>query len=152
MDAVTSARKLADKGTVGAGKTIDEAAETGREAAHRAENGSWRGAEGLIDYNRRLLEMSQANVDAAFEYAQDVVGVRSLSEFVEISTQYARNQSAAMTEQARDLATRAQKLAITLSSASNRQEAVPVRLTVSGLQAFMTNEPPVLPVVVDRIR
>ena len=54
MDAVTSARKLADKGTVGAGKTIDEAAETGREAARRAENGSWRGAEGLIDYNRKL--------------------------------------------------------------------------------------------------
>src|SRR6266516_3998072 len=104
MDAVTSARKLADKGTVGA-------AETGREAARRAENGSWRGAEGLIDYNRKLLDMAQANVDAAFEYAQDVVGVRSLSEFVEISTQYARNQSAAMTEQARDLATRAQKLA-----------------------------------------
>src|SRR6266700_8029182 len=112
MDAVTSARKLADKGTVGAGKTIDEAAETGREAARRAENGSWRGAEGLIDYNRKLLEIARSNVDAAFEYAQDVVGVRSLSEFVEISSQYARNQSAAMTEQARDLATRAQKLAV----------------------------------------
>jgi len=111
MDAVTSARKLADKGTVGAGKTIDEAPETGREAARRAENGSWRGAEGLIDYNRKLLEMAQANVDATFEYAQDVIGVRSLSEFVDISTQYARNQSAAMTEQARDLATRVQKLA-----------------------------------------
>ena len=111
MDATTSTRKLADKGTVGAGKTIDEAAETGRKAARRAENGSWRGAEGLIDYNRNLLEMARSNVDAAFEYAQDVVGARSLSEFVDISTQYARNQSAAMTAQARDLAARAQKLA-----------------------------------------
>ena len=68
--------------------------------------------EGLIDYNRNLLEIARSNVDAAFEYAQDVVGARSLSEFVDISTQYARNQSAAMTEQARDLATRAQKLAV----------------------------------------
>ena len=100
MDAATSARKLAD-----------EAAERGRKAARSVENSSWRGAEGLIDYNRKLLEMAQANVDAAFEYAQDVVGVRSLSEFVDISTQYAQNQSAAMTEQVRDLATRAQKLA-----------------------------------------
>ena len=108
---MTSARKIADKGTVGAGKTINEAAEIGREAARGTENGFWRGAEGLIDYNRKLLEIGRSNVDAAFEYAQDVVGVRSLSEFVDISTQYARNQSAAMTQQASDLATRAQKLA-----------------------------------------
>ena len=49
MDAVTSARKLADNGTVGAGKTIDEAAETGREAARRAENGWLR-----LTWTRRL--------------------------------------------------------------------------------------------------
>src|SRR5947208_3468253 len=110
MDAATNARKLAEKGTAGAGKTIDEAGETGREAARRAENGSWTGAEGQIDYNRKLLEIPRFNVDAAFEYAQDVLGARSVPEFVGILTRYARNQSAAMTEQATELATSAQKL------------------------------------------
>ena len=48
------------------------------------------GAEGLIDYNRKLLEIARFNVDAAFEYAQDVLGARSVPEFVGILTRYAR--------------------------------------------------------------
>jgi hypothetical protein len=40
---------------------------------------------GAIDYQRKLLEIAQRNVNAAFEYAQDLTDARSVSEIAEIS-------------------------------------------------------------------
>jgi phasin len=70
---------------------------------------------GMQDYNNKLLEFTHANTRAAFDFAQKVSGVKSPSEFVELSTQHAQHQLATLTEQTKQLAALAQQ--VTLATA-----------------------------------
>ena len=54
---------------------------------------------------------TQANIDAILEYAQEAVQAQSVSELVELSTTHSRRQLEMMGEQAREIASAAQKLA-----------------------------------------
>ena len=56
--------------------------------------------------------MAQANVDAAFDCARELVGVASPSEFIEVSNKHVRQQLQAMSQQTKELAELAQKAAI----------------------------------------
>jgi phasin len=67
---------------------------------------------GVQDYNNKLLEFAQANTNAAFEFAQRLPGVKSPSEFVELSTERARKQLETLTEQTKELAALAQKVSL----------------------------------------
>jgi phasin len=69
---------------------------------------------GAQDYNNKLLEFAQANTNAAFEFAKRLPGVKSPPEFMELSTERARQQFATLTEQTKELAALAQK--VTLAS------------------------------------
>src|SRR5262245_60484252 len=61
------------------------------------------------DYNAKVFEFAQKNTEAAFEFAQELSGVKSPTEFLELSTSHSRKQFETLTEQARELATLAQK-------------------------------------------
>jgi phasin len=60
-------------------------------------------AEGATNYNLKVFENTRTNTNSAFDYARDVFGAKSLSEFVELSTAHARKQFEAMTEQTKAL-------------------------------------------------
>jgi phasin len=62
------------------------------------------------DYNAKFLEFAQANTEATFQFFQQLSGVKSPTEFVELSTSHSRKQFEALTEQARELTTLAQKV------------------------------------------
>ncbi|MGB6704369.1 MAG: phasin family protein, partial [Pseudolabrys sp.] len=64
---------------------------------------------GMQDYNNKLLEITHANTKAAFDFAQRMSGVKSPSEFLELSTEHAQQQLTTMTEQTRELAVLAQQ-------------------------------------------
>ena len=53
------------------------------------------------------------NTNAAFDFIQKMSGVRSPSAFIELSAEHARKQLASLTEQAKQLATLAQKASLT---------------------------------------
>jgi hypothetical protein len=57
----------------------------------------------------------QANINGAFDFVQRLSGVKSPSEFVELSTAHARKQLETLTEQTKQLAALAQK--VTLATA-----------------------------------
>jgi phasin len=63
------------------------------------------------DYNVKVMEFAQKNTEAAFEFARVLSGVKSPAEFLELSTSHSRKQFETLTEQARELATLAQKAA-----------------------------------------
>ena len=67
---------------------------------------------GVQDYNNKLIEFTHANTKAAFDFAQRMSGVKSPSEFVELSTEFARQQLATLTEQTKQLAALAQHLTL----------------------------------------
>ena len=61
------------------------------------------------DYNAKFIEFAQANTEATFEFVRQLSGAKSPSEFFELSTSYSRQQLETLSEQARELATLAQK-------------------------------------------
>jgi phasin family protein len=64
------------------------------------------------DYNSKLAEYSQTNIKSYVEFVQKLAGVKSPSEFLEVSTAHTRHQLETAGEQARQLADIAQKVAI----------------------------------------
>jgi phasin len=65
---------------------------------------------GAQDYNNKLIEFTQANTNAAYDFVQKLSGVKSPSVFVELSTEHARKQFETLTEQTKQLAALAQKV------------------------------------------
>ena len=63
-------------------------------------------------YNNKLLEFAQANTNATFEFAQKLYRVKSPVEFLELSTDHARARTRMLTEQTKELAALAQKVAL----------------------------------------
>ena len=66
------------------------------------------------------LSSRKTNTEAAFEFAQQLTAVKSPREFFELSTNHSRKQVETLTEQARELATLAQKA---LSETAERVQA-----------------------------
>src|SRR4029078_11002900 len=74
-----------------------------------------RSVKGAQEYNRKALESAQATTKAAFDFAQELAGLKSPSEFFELSPNRSRKQFETLTEQAKELAMLAQK--VTLATA-----------------------------------
>ena len=72
------------------------------------------------DYNAKFIEFAKTNTEAAFAFAQQLTTVKSPTEFFELSTNHSRKQFETLTEQARELATLAQKA---LSETAERVQA-----------------------------
>ena len=67
---------------------------------------------GAAEYNLKIIEIARINANAAFDYVHELLGVKSLSEFVELSSTRARKQFEAITAQTKELTTLAQKVSI----------------------------------------
>jgi len=82
------------------------------EAADLIKNSYSTAVKGVQEYNNKLLEFTQANANAAYNFAQNLSAVQSPSAFAELSTEYARKQIETLTEQTRQLAALAQKVTL----------------------------------------
>ena len=66
-------------------------------------------SKGAADFNLHLLEMAQANMNAAFDFARQLTRVKSPTEFLELSTAHVRKQFETFNGQTQQLTTLAQK-------------------------------------------
>jgi len=94
-------RKSAEKRT---SETLGHIGQGAREAAARTQEISARAVEGLREYQLKLVAAAQANTNAIFECAQELMQAQSISEWVEISTTHSRRQIQMIAEQTRELA------------------------------------------------
>ena len=83
---------------------------TAEEATDLLKSAYTTAANGTADYNRKVIEIARTNAHAAFDYAYELLGVKSPSEFIELSTAHARKQFEAMTAQTKELTELAQKV------------------------------------------
>ena len=60
-------------------------------------------AAGAANYQKKLFEMAQANTQLAFDYARDLMGVRSPDEALRITQEYMAKQTQAYQQQIKDL-------------------------------------------------
>jgi phasin len=102
-------REMTEKGTAQAKETYEKMTAASTEAADLMQKSYVTAVKGVQDYNNKFFEFAHENSNAAFDFIQKVSGVRSPSAFVELSTEHARKQLELLTEQAKQLATLAQK-------------------------------------------
>ncbi len=67
---------------------------------------------GAQDYNAKVIEFVQTNTKATVDFVQKLSGVKSPSEFIELSTDHSRTQFETLTEQTKELAALAQKVTL----------------------------------------
>jgi phasin len=104
-------REIAEKGVEHVRDTNAKAKVACEQAADLLENTYTTFAKGAHDYNLKLIEMARTNTRAAFDYAHELLDVKSPSEFVELSTARTRNQLDIVSAQNKELCALAQKVA-----------------------------------------
>jgi phasin len=119
-----SMHEMADKGIAQTKDNLKNAKVATEEASHAFQQAYTLAAKGATDYNLKVFEIARFNANAAFDYAQELLGVKSLSEFVELSTARSRQQFETMTAQSKELATLAQRVSI--------ETAEPLKTGISG--------------------
>jgi len=113
-DAPDQLREIAEKGATQSREALEKMSAATGHVADTMQHCYLAAFKGMQDYNNKLVEFTQANIKTAFDSAQRMSGAKSPSEFVELSTELAKQQLAMMTEQTKQLAALAQQ--VTLST------------------------------------
>ena len=92
MEVPAEFREMTDKGVAHARDTYAKAKVASEEAADLLENTYSTVAKGVTDYNLKLIEIARTNTRTAFDYVHELLGVKSPSEFIELSTAHLRKQ------------------------------------------------------------
>jgi phasin len=111
-DATTAFSQIAEDNVTHAQLAYDKVGTASAESADFIKNGYSTAIAGIRDYNNKLLEFAHANTNATLEFVQRLSRVKSPSEFIVLSSEHARKQFETLTEQARQLATLAQKVTL----------------------------------------
>jgi len=104
-------REIAEKSVAQAKDAYERVKAAAEEATDLLEDTYTTAAKGAADYNLKVIEAARANTNAAFDYARELLDVKSFSEIIELSTAHARKQFEAVSEQSKELAALAQKVA-----------------------------------------
>ena len=114
-DTAQALRESAENGSTQAKAAFEKASTAAADASTLMKDSYARSLKGVQEYHAKAIEFAQANTKAAFDFAQELVGVKSPSEFFELSTNHSRKQFETLTEQGKELAMLAQK--VTLATA-----------------------------------
>jgi phasin len=104
-------RAFAEKGVSQAREgyqKLKEAAETNNGAMEAVYTSATKGAG---DFTAKVIEIAKTNTESAFDFAQALLGVKSLPDAFELVNTHARKQFETLTAQSKDLAEITQKVA-----------------------------------------
>jgi phasin len=127
MEMPEAFREMTEKGVAQAKDTYAKAKVASEEAADLIQNTYATVAKGATDYNLKLIEIARTNTRAAFDYADELLGVKSPSEFIELSTAQMRKQF--------DIASAQNKQLFALAQEMATEAAKPIKTGVSIRQS-----------------
>ena len=104
-------------------ENFDKTLETGAETVRGVQEAVTSARENVRDLNVRLIDMAQANTDAAFDLAREVAEAKAPSDMVQAWTTHATKQFDVLTKQATDLTTLGQHFANTAQETVRRRVA-----------------------------
>ena len=84
---------------------VDNSIAAGAETVRDVQEGFTSAVKNVRDLNLRLIDMAQANTEAAFDFAREVVEAKAPSDLVEAWTTHATKQFDMLTKQASELTT-----------------------------------------------
>ena len=111
MEIPAAFREIAEKSVSQAKETYEKMKSAAEEATDVLEDTYATASKGASDYGLKVIEATRANTNAAFDFATQLMTVKSLSEVVELSSTHTRKQFEVLTAQTKELAAIAQKVA-----------------------------------------
>ena len=109
-------REMAEKGVEQTRDTYAKAKVASEEAADLLENTYEAAIKRATDYNRKLFAIARTNTRAAFDSIQELLGAKSPSELIELSTAQMRKQFELVSTQNKELCALAQEMATEAAS------------------------------------
>ena len=112
VDATEQFRDMTEKGATQSKEAFEKMSAATAQTADALKNCYSTAVKGIQDYNNKLIEFTHANTKTAFDFAQRMSGVKSPSEFFELSTDLAQQQLETLTKQTQQLAALAQQVTL----------------------------------------
>jgi phasin len=103
------ARELTEKSAAYAKDTYGKTQAAAGETTKVMQQTYFAASKGAADFNLHLLDIAQANMNAAFDFARQLTRVTSPTQFFELSAAHARKQLETLTEQTQHLTAFVQK-------------------------------------------
>jgi phasin len=111
MEVPAAFREVAEKSLAQAKDNYEKMKSMAEEATDTFEDTYNTACKGYAGYGLKVIETARANSDAAFDMMAGLMGVKSYSEAVELTSAYMRKQFETLTVQAKELSEHAQKVA-----------------------------------------
>jgi phasin len=111
VEAPAAFRDMAEKSLSQAKDSYEKMKSAAEEATGVLEDTYATASKGAADYALKMIEVARENSNATFDFAIQLLGAKTFSEFVELSSTHARKQFESMSEQTKELASLAQKVA-----------------------------------------
>jgi hypothetical protein len=105
------ARKSFEAGARTAREAVDRGTASAEQATRQAEQSYSSTAEGIREFNAKLLDIAQANTMAGMNFVSELTRVKGPTEAIELWSRHAQNQLQRLTEQSLELATLGQRIA-----------------------------------------
>lgn len=110
MEVPAAFREFAEKSVTQAKDNWEKMKAATEEATDLIEDSYATASKGAADYGLKLVETSRANTNSMFDYASQLMTVKSFSEAVELSTAHLRKQFDTFSAQSKELTALAQKV------------------------------------------
>jgi phasin len=111
VEAPAAFRDMAEKSLSHAKDNYEKMKSAAEEATGVLEDTYATASKGAADYALKVIEMSRENANSTFDFAVELLGAKTFSEVIELSSAHARKQFEALSEQTKELASLAQKVA-----------------------------------------
>ena len=104
-------REFAERGVAQCKDTYEKMKAAAEEATDVLETTYSTATKGASDYGMKVIETARINTNSAFDFANELIAAKTLSEVIELSSAHARKQFEALTEQSKELTALVQKVA-----------------------------------------
>lgn len=104
-------RSMAEKAVTQSREAYEQAKSTMEEAVETLEKSLDKAGQGAAAINRKVIDITQANVNSGFALAKDLAGAKNFAEIVELQTAFARKQFEALLAQAEEMRALSTKVA-----------------------------------------
>jgi phasin len=123
FDGLTGLREFTERGVAQAKEAYEKLRGAAEEANGVLEAAGTAAAKGSAEYGRKVIDVAQANTNAAFDYAMALLGAKQLSDVAELSSDYVTKRCQALSEQTTELSALAWKVATDTAGQINRTGA-----------------------------
>ena len=110
LELQANVRKAAEKGVEETRVAFERVKAAAEDASGSFEKSYTTASKGLLEFHGRAVDAMRANADAGFDFLKSIFTVKSVSEAITLNSEHARKQFEAVSFQAKDLATFAQKI------------------------------------------